>query len=401
MERTLVSVLEHRPPRTRIVVVLSTEYCDPYDLDGEVQFLHMPPTATWLAQASAGMAISRAEVIHLLACGSEVTDGWAAAPLAQFDSPNVAAVAPLVLDESGRVVSAGLADVAIPRRHVLRTAPAAASVCLGPTRMAGFYRRAALELLDGGFADAVGPRWADVDLALCLRRLGYTAVIEPASRVFAPPVDVVTAVETAGETAGECGSGDEVCDGQTGRPNIAGSNADLAISGRRSCTSEPWGRDHAAVAEVVPQPSGWPDEWLGDWHDDESDDSFAAGLFAERFFRRHWTAGSRWHAAASHGMEVLRDLCRALGRPAALPRLAGRMVASWQTWAYRRHERWLAAQAQHAADARVRSGARRVAGVAARPPAISTAAAAAAGAAANAAAAANAGAVLVPQRQAA
>jgi hypothetical protein len=54
---------------------------------------------------------------------------------------------------------------------------------LGPTCWSGFYRRAAVLDLLGGFSRAVGDRFADVDLALRMQYIGLRCVSEPRSRV--------------------------------------------------------------------------------------------------------------------------------------------------------------------------------------------------------------------------
>ncbi len=67
--------------------------------------------------------------------------------------------------------------------------PVEPSDVLGPVSQAGFYRRAALELV-GHFPTIVGDLNADVDLALTLQYAGYRAVLEPRSIVEATAGDL-------------------------------------------------------------------------------------------------------------------------------------------------------------------------------------------------------------------
>jgi len=194
-EDTLASVLQHRPDRSEIIVVHRRPYADPYHLQGEVTFSHVEST-TLVDLVNDAVQDSRGEVIHVLASGSEVRDGWTHAALRHFADPRIAAVAPLVLQlaSPGRIETMGVRytlggerisvghDVAIPDHHVLL------DEVLGPSLLAGFFSKDALLAL-GGFCRDVGDELADIDFALALRDLGCRTVLEPKSQVsYASPV---------------------------------------------------------------------------------------------------------------------------------------------------------------------------------------------------------------------
>jgi hypothetical protein len=189
LEGTLVSVLENRPADCEIMVALDRPYADPYALAGEVRFVEAGSGCSLVACINRAIEASRAPFVHLLASGCNVREGWTAPALARFGNRRVAAVAPLVMDSSepARIVAAGLGYSRGGRRILLahgETAwqPAATATMIGACGFAAFYRRAALELV-GGMSPALGFAQADVDLALSFEAAGFSAVIEPDSRV--------------------------------------------------------------------------------------------------------------------------------------------------------------------------------------------------------------------------
>jgi hypothetical protein len=198
LETTLVSVLENRPADCEILASLAHDYTDPYQLDGEVQFASAPATASGVAAASEILGECRGEVVHLLAAGTQVAEDWADAALDHFArDAHLGAVAPLVLDaaEHRTVVSAGIHYHRSGKQRVRRATMARSRICesharpevvLGPALSAGFYRREAL-LAACACCGFVGRQAiADADVALSLAELGYLAVLEPRSIVFAP-----------------------------------------------------------------------------------------------------------------------------------------------------------------------------------------------------------------------
>ena len=187
LESTLVSVLENRPRSCEILVVLGCEYDDPYQLKGEVQFISAEPGSGLVECLNLGIQASQAPIVHVLASGVEATEGWTDAALSHFTDRRIGAVAPLVVDwlDSRKTVAAGLAYAPGGARKVLKTPKSRTpSTMLGPTAMAGFYRKSALALA-GGFESGAGDSMADVDLALRLRHLEFGAVLESKCRVQA------------------------------------------------------------------------------------------------------------------------------------------------------------------------------------------------------------------------
>ena len=133
-----------------------------------------------------GLAASSAPVVHVIAAGFEATPGWADAALARFAEPDVAAVAPVVVDRDHpeRILSAGLRWTAagsigrIAAGKRLDRFAANDRVLCGPELAAAFYRRDVLETVEG-LQHYGSELAAATDLALALRKAGYRAVQEP------------------------------------------------------------------------------------------------------------------------------------------------------------------------------------------------------------------------------
>lgn len=201
LEDTLVSVLENRPDDCQILVVLGKPYEDPYHLDDEVELVAAPSRLGWIASTNLGIELSRAPIVHLLSCGTLVTEGWADAALRHFDSPSVVAVAPLVVDRHHpeRILAAGMAYGA---GGDVRTLAAAGRIngdgrlpprVVAPHQAAAFYRKSALDLA-GRFTPQVADPLAWLDMGLRFQQLGWRTVLEPQCRV-------------AAESAGPCRPG--------------------------------------------------------------------------------------------------------------------------------------------------------------------------------------------------
>lgn len=182
LEASLVSVLQNRPEDCEVLVVLNQRYEDPYQLAGEASFVQAGEHADLLTCINLGVQTARAPIVHVLAVGHEVSEGWTAAAIRHFDDPAVGSVAPLVESPEGEI--AGIGYRAGGSRYVIDRSSAAKrpDAVRAPGLGAGFYRKAALEAV-GGFTSAVGEDFADIDTGLALRRAGYTNVSEPASRV--------------------------------------------------------------------------------------------------------------------------------------------------------------------------------------------------------------------------
>jgi hypothetical protein len=190
LETTLVAVLQNRPPRSEVLVVLSEVYPDPYDLGEEVQFVQSTPGARTVELVNDGTAAARGEVLHVLCCGATVGEGWTDPAVRHFSDPHVAAIAPLVLDStcSTKVVSAGCTwssggnwarfGSGQPEQAVT-TAP---KNWIGPELVAGFYRRSILTEL-GGFDKSLPAELAAIDVGLRLLPRGYRSLLETSSRL--------------------------------------------------------------------------------------------------------------------------------------------------------------------------------------------------------------------------
>ncbi len=205
-EDTLVSVLQNRPSGCEVLVVHPGRYEDPYRLSDEVVFVQVDVAADVLAVVNAGMLAARGEILHLLQPGILAEEGWTDAAVRRFRSPEIAAVAPVVLSarDQNRIVAAGLRYTAGGRRIVhgagVRLSSARrilSSDIAGPVRVAAFYRRSTVLALEG-FCPQAGPWYADIDLVLSMRRLGFCCELEPESIVTAfeldldPPVNLET-----------------------------------------------------------------------------------------------------------------------------------------------------------------------------------------------------------------
>jgi hypothetical protein len=193
LEGTLLSVLENRPADCEIIVALNQAYADPYDLKGEVRFVDMQKGAAPIARLNRALATTRAPFVHLLASGCEVTEGWTEPALSRFGDRQIASVGPLIMDvlDRDRIFAVGVryrqggARVLVGRGATQLT-PATESAVAGACGFAAFYRKAALDFV-GGPSVQLGPRQADVDLAMVFERAGFGFALEPRSRVFAAP----------------------------------------------------------------------------------------------------------------------------------------------------------------------------------------------------------------------
>ncbi|MBM4001321.1 MAG: hypothetical protein FJ297_17600 [Planctomycetes bacterium] len=188
LEDTLVSVLQHRPRHSEILVAHNRPYHDPWQLTGEVIFLPCGADSE-LDLIHGGIDASRAPLVHVLRCGMEATEGWTDAPVSRLESDtNLAGIAPLIV---GRGATPRIAAGLDPnwrggRRRLVRAAGPDGSVDrqpIGPTLAAGFYRRESL-VRAGRFSAEFGVSWADLDLALTFRSMGLASAVEPASRVL-------------------------------------------------------------------------------------------------------------------------------------------------------------------------------------------------------------------------
>jgi hypothetical protein len=213
LEETLVSVLENRPETCEVIVVHPRCYDDPYNLGDEVRFVESARRANLVELANLGIAAAQSEIIHFLACGALVEEGWAEPALAHFDQPDVCSVTPAVLHfaDPTRLAAAGVAygwggrRIVVGRGRRFAAAYRPPREPIGPTLAAAFYRASALATV-GGLAQVVGDRFADLDVALTLDAMGYRTVFEPACHVRA-----AASLVTPGSGLGAAGWGAERC----------------------------------------------------------------------------------------------------------------------------------------------------------------------------------------------
>lgn len=191
-EDTLVSVLQHRPAACEVLVAHSEAYSDPYQLQGEVEFLHRPNEANRCALLNHALKATQADVIHVVGCGIEATDGWTASALRHFQDDNIGSVVPLLVSASEplKLVAAGLhwswggaggvLGTGIDRALAARLAPRV----LGPHLQAAFYRRDVLLAL-GGWDEQLPAEAAALDLAISLSELEYGVELETECKLLA------------------------------------------------------------------------------------------------------------------------------------------------------------------------------------------------------------------------
>jgi GT2 family glycosyltransferase len=190
----LHAATRHAPPRTEIIVVDDASAgaaASTVAAAFAVRAIRLERQRGFAVAANAGIRASSGDIVEMLNDDTEVQSGWADAILPWFADPAVGSVAPLVLAwPDGKIIdSAGdsyyLGGVARKRGHGETLAPHHLLPCrvFGVSAAAGFYRRAALERT-GLFAEEFGSYFEDVDLAFRLRRAGYIAFCEPASRVL-------------------------------------------------------------------------------------------------------------------------------------------------------------------------------------------------------------------------
>jgi GT2 family glycosyltransferase len=198
LQKCLEALARTRPPGCEVIVI------DDGSRDAVVSQVALQMGAIvhrfnrrggFVRAANAGLKLARHEIVEFLNDDTEVTPGWWKAASALFGDPGVAGVAPLVLQSTSqgestvRIDSAGddyyVCGVARKRHHGKSITTVESQPCevFGVSGCAAFYRRSAL-LEVGGFPEAFGAYFEDVDLAFRLHRAGYRLLFEPSSRVW-------------------------------------------------------------------------------------------------------------------------------------------------------------------------------------------------------------------------
>ena len=196
LEATLLTVLENRPDDCEVVAVTNFPYADPYQLAGEVRFVVQPAEADLLACVAAAIPLVRSPVVHPIAAGCEVTEGWADRALEHFSDLSVGAVAPLVLraDCRDQVLAAGFDYRAAGARRLRTRNWSGSKPPDRPWCSALFAGRVFPPLRPGGrrrLGHRVGCELADVEMAWALHRAGYRTLVEPAAHVYSGPLSPV------------------------------------------------------------------------------------------------------------------------------------------------------------------------------------------------------------------
>jgi GT2 family glycosyltransferase len=195
----LTSVTRHAPNDTEVVVVDDASPGEAVSACAAafagVSVLRLSRRRGFCAAANIGIHKAQNAIVELLNDDTEVTAGWAEAPLAAFADPTVAAVAPLVLYWPGGEVGAARIDtagdqyyrggIARKRGHgrILTSAYLHREKVFGASGSCAFYRREALQAV-GGFPESFGAYFEDVDLSFRFHWAGFEIAYEPASRVL-------------------------------------------------------------------------------------------------------------------------------------------------------------------------------------------------------------------------
>ncbi|MFM2114603.1 MAG: hypothetical protein RI908_344, partial [Actinomycetota bacterium] len=160
-------------------------------LEGRATFV--PSRGKELAQAlNTGLVDCSTQHAVLLDPRCEIVDGdWLETLIGYVTRPDVAAVAPFLLDHFGIVKSAGIGTVPVPHeigagRHPSDLGPvgmfAIAREVFGVSTRCALVDVAALKSV-GGFSPEYSTRCMDVDLAFKLHRAGLHAIVTPIARV--------------------------------------------------------------------------------------------------------------------------------------------------------------------------------------------------------------------------
>jgi len=218
-EDTLASVLRHQPDASEVFVLSHGNYDDPHDVEFEgVKFIECDPSVHWtngLIQASTQLD---GDVVHILRPGTSVDEGWCDDVVDQFDSHDVACVAPRIVSEQNpsKVVTLGVSASTSYRPVSIKDTKALAEV-VGPSSWGGFYRRESLERL-------AESNWQfptdsfDLALGLCFQKLGMRVQTNDDCLIYMEqPSDVLTEFKKiSGRTAQEL----QCCYG--GKSNLPG-----------------------------------------------------------------------------------------------------------------------------------------------------------------------------------
>lgn len=178
LDETLLSVLENRPNDCEVVLVHPESYVDPYDLDDEVRLLEADGALSKASLFNAAINACHGEVIHLIAPGIRVTEGWCDAATSLFqENRNIGAISPLVRWK--RKVVCGVQYDASRGKKLARNV---SKPILAPLLGTGLYRASALRFMHG-FSLSYGPL-ADVELGIRMQSAGYESAVAESGEIF-------------------------------------------------------------------------------------------------------------------------------------------------------------------------------------------------------------------------
>ncbi|MGN6543594.1 MAG: hypothetical protein ACTHK7_00980 [Aureliella sp.] len=187
LENTLLSILENRPRDSEIIVAHDGSYADPYQLADEVLFVETDSRCSKITKLNEALYATCAPVVHILAEGMQVSDGWCEGAVVRIQREQVAAVSPLAQSTEGpKATYAGLDARSLAKRGLQTVKSRVPTHCAAPLLAAGFYSRRMLLGL-GGFLEQADGQVADVDLALCMERLELACEVDAQSTVFGQP----------------------------------------------------------------------------------------------------------------------------------------------------------------------------------------------------------------------
>ena len=192
LEETLVSLLENRPEKSEIIVVLNVPYENTYDLcEEEVRFAQNPEMSRSF-ESAVETAVKRTdgEILHIVPCGSLVSGGWADAARTLFhDDPKVTCVIPLLRKTPGLVLTQGFhfsdAGDLLPVYGETVEVQKRTENSHVPHPFGVFFRRESYAAA-GGLDPSFGGTLAVVDLALKARKNGGKIVATAESSLTVP-----------------------------------------------------------------------------------------------------------------------------------------------------------------------------------------------------------------------
>jgi len=196
LEDTLLSILENRPADSEIIVAHDGSYGDPYDLADEVLFVETQAGTSTTSRLNEALYAACAPVVHILAEGCQIEEGWCEGPISKIQYQHLAAVAPVIQTQGSHPRKiAGLDQRLLSHRGFQFAKKQVPATCAGPLLAAGFYSRRVLLSL-GGLLESVDSQVADVDLALCLHDLEADCQVDASSVVHAEMTHLVARSDT-------------------------------------------------------------------------------------------------------------------------------------------------------------------------------------------------------------